>query len=316
MMPKPHIPDLLSVVIPAYNAAWCVRRAIDSALAQSYAQIEVLVVDDGSTDGTASVVRGYGNRVCLLQQANGGLSSARNLGIRHARGEWIAYLDADDWWMPEKIAHQVELFKQQPGIGFCSSAARVEDPEGRELDNWRCANFTGSALSAIFRINAMVAGSGSAVVVRADVQRQAGFFDEALESLEDIDMWMRLAAITGYACVPKTLVVILKHPDSMSRNLDKMRESAVTVMKKNRALLPLQLQGSFWRYAYAGVLADYAKWAFRAGRTGQATCHVLTGLAHAPLTRGRLLLGILAAGWRGQLKSLKQSGAPNDSRQH
>jgi len=307
-----HTPGLVSVIIPAYNAAWCVRRAIESVLAQSHTPLEILLVDDGSTDDTASVVRSYGDRVRLLQKPNGGLSSARNHGIRHARGEWIAYLDADDWWLPEKLACQVALLQQRPEVGFCSCATRVEDPQGQALPPWNCAATNGSALEAIFKVNASVAGSGSAVMVRATVQRQAGFFDESLQSLEDIDMWMRLAAITDFTCLPQTLATILKHPDSMSRNLDKMRASAIAVMKKNRVLLPPALQGRFWRHAYAGMLADYAKWAFRAGLGAQATAQVLQGLAYAPLTRSRLLLGILLAGWRGQLKTTTSREAKHE----
>jgi glycosyltransferase involved in cell wall biosynthesis len=305
MMATASIPGLVSVVIPAYNAGWCVGRALDSVLAQSHTRIEVLVIDDGSTDDTASVARSYGDPVRLLQQPNGGLSSARNLGIRHARGEWIAYLDADDWWLPEKLARQIELLRRQPDVGFCSSATRVEDPEGRLIGSWSCPKIARSPLQSIFLTNAAVAGSGSAVLVRSEIQRRAGYFDESLPSLEDIDMWMRLASIAGYTCLDEQLAVILKRPDSMSRNLDKMRSSAIRVMRKNRGLLPGPLQGAFWRFAYAGMMADYAKWEFRSGRPLQASAHILAALAHSPLRRGRLLLGILAAGLAGGL------GAPH-----
>lgn len=307
------VPNLVSVVIPAYNATWCVARAIDSVLAQHYREFEILVVDDGSTDTTAQVVASYGAQVRLLQQPNGGLSSARNLGMRHARGEWIAFLDADDWWLPEKLARQVACMREFPTLGFCSTATRVEDPQGRELHVWRCPTFMGSALETIFRVNAAVAGSGSSVLVRVEVLRTAGEFDTELRSLEDIDMWMRLSAITEYRCLPDVLSVILKRPDSMSRHLDTMRASAIRVMRKNRRLLPQAQQGAFWRHAFAGVLADYAKWAFRAGRGAQGVRDVVHGLLVSPFGRGRLLLGILAAGLSGKLRAappaMEQGGA-------
>lgn len=292
---------LVSVIIPAYNAAWCVAKAIDSALAQTYALTEVLVVDDGSTDETATVVEAYGARVRLLRQANGGLSSARNLGIRNARGEYVAFLDADDYWLPAKLERQINLMRAHSDVGFCSTATRVETPQGEHLGLWECPAASGEMLRAIFAVNGAIAGSGSSVVVRSDVLARAGEFDTELQSLEDIDMWMRLAALSSYACIDEPLSVILKRPDSMSRNLDKMRASALRVMRKNRHLLPPQARGGFWRYAYAGVLADYAKWEYRTGRRPQALMHLLQGMLHSPLRRGRLIGGLLLGALTGRL---------------
>lgn len=292
---------LVSVVIPAYNAAWCVARAIDSVLAQTYARYEVLVVDDGSTDETAALVNAYGERVRLLQQPNGGLSGARNLGMRNAAGEYVAFLDADDYWLPEKLERQIALMQAHPDVGFCSTATRVETPQGEQIGLWKCPACGGDTLRTIFAVNGAVAGSGSSVMVRRDVLARAGEFDVTLRCLEDIDMWMRLAAISSYACIDEPLSVILKRPDSMSRNLDKMRESALQVMRKNRHLLAPAARGGFWRYAYAGVLADYAKWEYRAGRKTQALLHLIEGMLHSPFGRGRLITGLLVGALTGRL---------------
>ena len=155
-------------------------------------------------------------------------------------------------------------------------------------------------LTTIFERHAAVAGSGSAVLARRDLLLQAGLFDESLRSLEDIDMWLRLAAISPYACVPYPSVAILRRADSMSCNLDVMRESAIAVMHKNRGLLEPAMRGAFWRSAYASVLADYAKWEYRAGKRGTAMAHLLEGLARSPLRRGRMILGLLVAMIGGQ----------------
>ena len=128
----------VSVIIPAFNAGWCVRKAIDSVLAQDYADSEVIVVNDGSTDDTAAVLASYGSAIRLIDQPNGGMSNARNAGIRAARGEFLAFLDSDDWWLPGKLTQQVELLRRHPELGFCSCAARVEDMEGRLLNLWAC----------------------------------------------------------------------------------------------------------------------------------------------------------------------------------
>lgn len=285
----------VSVVIPAYNAAWCVRKAIDSVLAQSFRDFELIVVNDGSSDDTATILSDYGDALRVISKPNGGLSSARNTGIRAARGCYVAFLDADDWWLPEKLEKQVTLMTMRPELVFCSTATRLEGPDGQLLGEWVCRCSEMPALEAIFSTNAFVAGSGSTVLVRTDGFEKSGHFDEELRSLEDIDMWMRLASVGGYACVDEPLAVIVKRPESMSGNLDVMRAAAITVMRKNRMLLPPSKRGGFWRHAYAGMLSDYAKWAWRSNRRTQALQDILTGFCLAPLSRGKLMIGLLMA---------------------
>jgi len=292
MTPTPD-PPAVSVVIPAYNAAWCVRKAIDSVLAQDFRDFEVIVVDDGSIDDTASVLAGYGDAIRVVHKTNGGLSSARNAGIRAARGEFVAFLDADDWWLPGKLGKQVSFMRQYPAVGFSSTTARVEDPDGNLVNVWACAHWDGPFLAHLFGSNADVAGSGSAVIARRTLFEHSGGFDEALLSLEDIDMWMRLAAVSDYACLEEPLVVILKRPGSMSRNLEVMREAAIRVMEKNRHLLPANLQGRYWRACMAGIHSDYAKWRYRCGQRSGALWELAHLFMLSPLSRGRLGLGLI-----------------------
>lgn len=284
----------VSVVIPAYNAAWCIGRAVESVLGQTFLDFELIVVNDGSSDATATVLTDYGPALRVIEQVNGGLSNARNTGLCAARGRYVAFLDADDWWLPPKLERQVALLDNRPELAFCSTAARLEDVDGQPLGAWSCRGTDLSPLEAIFAVNAFVAGSGSAVMARRQVFEQVGRFDESLRSLEDIDMWMRLASAGGYACVGEPLAVILKRPGSMSGNLGVMRDAALAVMRKNRHLLPPEKRGGFWRHAIAGVLSDYAKWAWRAGQRRQALIDIGTAFRLAPLSRGRLLLGLLA----------------------
>lgn len=291
-MTKPETPTV-SVVIPAYNAAWCVAKAIDSVLAQDYRDFELIVVDDGSTDDTAAVLASYGDAIRVIRKPNGGLSSARNAGIAAARSEFIAFLDADDWWLPGKLRLQMSSMRQNANIGFSSTTARVVDPDGNLVNIWACAHWDGPFLVHLFGSNADVAGSGSAVIARRSLFDQVGGFDETLRSLEDIDMWMRLAAVSEYACLEEPLTVILKRPDSMSRNLEVMREAALAVMTKNRSLLPRSLQGAYWRACLAGVHGDYAKWRYRAGQRLPALLDAIRILTLAPVSRGRLGLGLL-----------------------
>ncbi|NWG75359.1 MAG: glycosyltransferase family 2 protein [Rubrivivax sp.] len=292
MTPEAQSP-VVSVVVPAYNAAWCVRKAIDSVLAQTFRDFELLGVDDGSTDATFAVLSSYGAPVRIIRQPNQGLSSARNAGIRESRGRFVAFLDADDWWMPAKLERQVDLLQSRPEIGFVSTTARVEDPDGRLLKMWACTTCSGPFLPRLFGANGDVAGSGSAVMARRELFDRVGGFDETLRSLEDVDMWMRLAAVAEYACIDEPLAVILKRPGSMSRNLEVMRQASVRVMKKNRHLLPAPLRGAYWRQCMAGVHADFAKWRYREGQTPAALGEVVSMLSLSPLGRGRLALGLL-----------------------
>ena len=283
---------LVSVVMPAYNVVWCIGRAVDSVRAQDFRARELIVVNDGSTDGTRALLGAYGNAITVIDQPNRGMSAARNAGIRQARGTYVAFLDADDWWLPEKLSQQVELMRSRPEIGFCSTTARVEDGDGRLLNIWRCPNGSTEILPTLFAQNAAIAGGCSAVMVRRDLLNRVGGFDESLGGFEDPDLWMRLAAVSGYACIDETLAVILRREKSVSRNLDRMRAATLRSLHKNRDLLPLPLRGGFWRNCLAGAYTDYAKPAYRAGRLGLAYADTLRALLLSPGGRGRLCLGL------------------------
>lgn len=286
---------IVSVVIPAFNAAAFVTQAVDSVLAQTWPHREILVINDGSTDNTLDVLTAYGNAIRVINKPNGGLSSARNRGIEEASGRYVAFLDADDRWLPAKLSRQVAVLEQTDKIGFCSTVAQVVDPDDQFLNTWSCPDIRGSLLQTLFRQNGAIPGSGSGVMVRRDLFEKAGRFDESLRSLEDIDLWMRLAAISDYRCIDEPLTIIVKHPDSMSRNLAVMRESAERVMQKNRDLLPREARGTFWRCGYAAMLADYAKGEYRAGRKGLALRLLLRGLVQCPLGKARSHIGLMLA---------------------
>lgn len=290
----------VSVIIPAYNAAGFIRKAVDSVLSQTWTNREIIVVNDGSSDHTLKVLESYENKINIVNKVNGGLPGARNRGILAATGEYVAFLDADDRWLPGKLERQAEILATEPNVGFCSTHTLVETPDGTASGEWTCPCIEGTLLKTLFLRNGAIPGSGSGVMARRSLFEHAGLFDESLRSLEDIDMWMRLAAITDYACVHEPLTVIIKHPDSMSRNLDTMRAAALWVMQKNRGLLAPEDRGKLWRAGYANVLADYAKWEYRAGRRMQAMSHLLQGFGHSPIHSGRMIAGLLLAMALGQ----------------
>lgn len=293
-------PPRVSVIIPAYNAAGCVRRAVDSVLEQSFQDLELLVVDDGSTDATRAVLAEYGDRLHLLAKQNGGPAAARNHGLQHARGEYVAFLDADDYWKTGKLQRQVDLLDARPEIGFCSTATEVVDSAGRPAGNWPCRPDAGPLPDILFMHGTVISGSTSGVLARRHQIEAIGGFDPDLRGFEDPDLWIRLAARTGYACIPEALTVVVRTPNSVSGDLVAMRQATLASFRKNRALLPPAKRGGYWRAACASALTDYAKTTYRAGNRSLALRWTLEALLRAPIARGRLALSLLLAMLLGQ----------------
>lgn len=291
---------VVSVVIPAFNAAWCIERAIESVLAQTFRSFELIVVDDGSTDNTRGILDRYVSSLTVVSQPNGGMSSARNAGIRSARGRYLAFLDADDRWYPTKLERQVALLEQRPELAFCAARAVLEDPQGLKVGEWAGNPAIQATVSDVFAHHAAVAGGASAVLAHRELVVDLAGFDETLAGAEDTDLWIRLAARGGFACLDEPLVVVIRRPGSVSRNREAMRHGALAMTIKNRQLLPADKQGAFWRSIYASVLCDYAKWSYRDGHRIAAIRDLLNALYISPIKRGRLALSLILAIATGQ----------------
>jgi glycosyltransferase involved in cell wall biosynthesis len=184
--------DLVSVIVPSFNMARFLPEAVQSALAQSYTNIEVLIVDDGSTDDTPGVVRQWQHdaRVRIHRQANGGLSHARNQGIALTHGPFIALLDADDTWSTEKLSRQMKLFAGRTEVGVVYSDFALMDREGKALPRGPMRMHRGWVSGALLLENFVPASSA---VVRRECFELYGGFDTQLRTGEDYDMWLRLS---------------------------------------------------------------------------------------------------------------------------
>lgn len=209
-----HQGPLVSVIIPAYNREHTIQRAVNSVLAQTYRPVEIIVVDDGSTDATADQLQEYGDRVRLVRQKNGGPSSARNAGIRQANGEIISFLDSDDAWLPEKLACQVALLEQlRPhGVLCCICNARMVNADGTERTSFAAAGLLPHEPSGIWANPAEVLLtrfilSNQTLAVRRELLERTGFFNEKFRLLEDYDLALRLALMGPWAYVAEPLVV-------------------------------------------------------------------------------------------------------------
>lgn len=210
---------MVSVIIPNYNYAAYLGQAIDSALGQLYPAVEVLVVDDGSTDGSEAVLRGYGDRIRWVRQARVGVSAARNRGIQESRGALIAFLDADDMWKPEKLARQVALL-EDPRVGMVFCGIEYVNEVGRRL-NVSVTGRSGQALKEIALLRWPGApGIGSTALIRKACFDRVGGFDPQLSTSADWDLWRRLACHYELAMVHEPLVGYRMHDGSMHRSIE------------------------------------------------------------------------------------------------
>jgi len=197
---------LVSVIIPVFNGEAFIARAIESILAQTYTAFEVVVIDDGSTDGTSDIVQSYGASVVYAHQSNLERSVARNAGLKLATGQFIAFLDADDWWFVEKLERQVAYAEKHPDLGLIYSWVNVVDDAGQQLrvlGNERpLLEAEGSDLFEWFLLGHSV--PTPSVMIRKECLDAVGGFDESITYIEDWDLWMRIANrySVGYVAEP------------------------------------------------------------------------------------------------------------------
>ncbi len=189
--------DSVSVVIPAMNAAGYIRRAIESVLRQTVHPREIIVVDDGSTDTTVALVSEYGSAATCLRQAHKGLSAARNEGVERSAADWIAFLDADDEWLPTKLERQLAILGRYPGLRWCSCHRRDIGP-GQATDPASPASLLAllaerPVLPLVMVMAAGLSVAPSGIVVRRSLLRESGGFDPSLCYSQDRDLWLRIA---------------------------------------------------------------------------------------------------------------------------
>ncbi|MFW6331849.1 MAG: glycosyltransferase family 2 protein [Thermodesulfobacteriota bacterium] len=220
---KPTSSSQVSVIIPTYNRAEMVGEAIESVLNQDFSSFELIVIDDGSTDQTSKVLRSFGRRIRSIRQENKGVSAARNLGICHASGEWIAFLDSDDLWLPGKLTAQVDFFRRNPASLICQTQ-EIWIRNGRRVNpKHRHEKRSGMIFEPSL---ALCLVSPSAVMIRRSLFDLVGRFDENLPACEDYDLWLRIGRRFPVHLIDRPLIVKRGgHEDQLSQTpgLDKFR---------------------------------------------------------------------------------------------
>lgn len=263
----------VSVIIPSYNCARFVASAVESALAQTFRDFEVIVVNDGSTDETEAVLSPFQGRIVYIHQENCGLPGARNRGIAAARGELIALLDADDRWLPDKLEAQVGAFAPAD-VGLVYSDIRVDFDEGGVKEPSYLAALPadrreGLLLDVVLRSPCFICPSTA--VLRRSMLERVGGFDAAMRYFEDADLWLRLGRHCRAVLVPRVLAVKLQRVGNMSRNVDRMTEFEIRVWR--RALREAGFdarQRAEARRELARVYEQRAWWLVKSGRAREA----------------------------------------------
>jgi len=235
----------ISVIIPAYNAERTILQTIKSVQEQTFSDFEIIVINDGSKDKTAEIVQGIkDDRIRYFFYENGGVCTARNRGIYHATGEFIAFLDADDLWTPDKLKLQLNLLKQHPeaGVAYSWTCFMDMDEQGKVSSFLPSPaySFSGNVYPRLL-VSDFV-HSGSNTLVRREAIESVGGFDQSCAGCADWDYWLRLSKHWSFVVVPKHQILYRRASGSMSSKVEVMRNEALIALEKAYKTAPPELQ--------------------------------------------------------------------------
>lgn len=270
-----------SVVVPTYNHAHFLATALQTVLTQTVSVREVIVVDDGSTDNTAEVLAQFGGRIHTISQKNRGVAAARNVGAAAASGEILAFLDADDLWLPRKLECQLGYLRQDPSLGLVHCGVELIDihggSAGRLIDGMR--GWVSHEM-LLFR-RAVILGGGSASVVPRSVFQKIGGFDESLSTSADWDLYYRIASTYRVGFVPEILVRYRIYDGSMHQNIHIMAKDMLRAYQKAFSGRDPELQ-KLQRHAYGNLHAVLAGSFLEKGGYRLGAYHVLKSMMFTP----------------------------------
>ena len=242
---------LVSVIVPVYNVEKYIRETISSVLNQTYTNFELLIIDDQSPDNTVKICQEFSDsRIKIIHQKNRGLAGARNTGIRHAQGEYIAFLDGDDVWHREKLAQHVQHLDHNPHVGVSFSQSQFIDDDSQPLGIYQMPKLTDITPQHLLCRNPI--GNGSAPVIRAEVlaeisflddrhgQLEKHYFDEDFRQSEDIECWFRIASQTLWQIegINQALTLYRVNEKGLSANVMKQLDSWEKLITKHRHTSP------------------------------------------------------------------------------
>jgi glycosyltransferase involved in cell wall biosynthesis len=259
---------LVSVVIPVYKVERYIAATIPSVLEQTYTNFELLIVNDGSPDRSVEICQQFtDNRIKIIHQENSGVCAARNTGIRNAKGEYVAFLDGDDLWLPEKLEKHVEHLENSPLVGMSFSRSAFIDEMGKPLGIYQMPKLKDITPALIICRNPI--GNGSTPVIRKEALAAIKFqencyFDEQLRHFEDVECWLRIALQTDWLIegIPQPLTLYRVNSQGASTNFTKQIEDLEKVLEKTRSYAP-DLIAQYGHAVKAYELRKLARWAVR-----------------------------------------------------
>jgi glycosyltransferase involved in cell wall biosynthesis len=249
---------LVSIVIATYNMARFLPLAVRSALDQSYGNIEVLVIDDGSQDNTGAVMAPFrsDHRVKYVTQQNRGQAAAKNCGVRKAQGKYIAFLDADDLWIPDKLEQQMPLFRGSPTVGVVYSRLAYIDEAGRDLRIADNELFRGHVSGPMLIRNFIGFGTS---IVKKECFDSLGYFDESIGMGIDYDLWLRLSTQYEFDYVDRPLLRYRVWSGQMSNNCKKRYVNGIAIMQRFLKRFPDVVDKNTEREAWAHTYVGYGQ---------------------------------------------------------
>lgn len=249
----------VSVVIPIYSVEAYISEAIDSVLSQTFKDFELLLIDDGSPDGSVGICESFNDsRIRIIRQENKGLAGARNTGIRNTRGDFIAFLDGDDLWLPKKLEAHVNHFQANQEVGVSFTSSLIIDENSQSTNQSLNPKLKNISILDLLKSNPI--GNGSAAVIRKTALEEIAYsveddngslvqhyFDETLRRAEDIELWLRLAIKTDWRFegIEPPLTLYRVNSEGLSSNFEQQFESLQTVLDKTFSYAPEPI--SRWR---------------------------------------------------------------------
>jgi len=272
---------LVSVIIPNHNYARFLSQTLESVLAQSYGNVEIVVVDDGSTDDSKAVLRGYKEHIRWVEQPNQGVAAARNRGVKECSGELLAFLDADDAWLPKKLARQVQRLLDEPGLGLVHCGVEDINEMGASLQSHIDGLEGWVAKDLLLFERPVILGGGSGTLVpRATFEMVKGF-DERLSTSADWDLYCRIALRQPVGFVPEVLMQYRVHGANMHANISSMEHDMLLAYSKAFDVPNPEIQ-TISRRCYGNLHINLAGSFFRSGRYYDCARHALKSLWLTP----------------------------------
>lgn len=304
-------PALVSVIVPVYNRAHLVTETVASILGQSYRNIEIILINDGSTDDSLNIIRAlqqdYPEMIRVISQENQGQTVARNQGIKKARGKYIAFLDSDDLWVPDKLELQIPLFDE--GVGLVYGGVEFINECGETTGYDPCdASIQGNIYPQLLVKNRMTGGS---VVVLAEALKTVGLFDSDFKAAENWDLWLRICKNYQARFVNMPVVKYRLHPNNMSKDVMLMQDAKRQIMAKHCDKHSSdKLIARYSRLAEADLFYKLGVGFFSREEFGKAIRHFLQVMIISPFyedTPVRLLRSLLGSSGNRMLRKFKKS---------